>query len=149
MKGEPLPDKDHVARYCGGARVKEDGSISGEAFRLKEKTGQPEKFLSVNWLEYLNKGTREEEINEIRDILSKKLPKGIGAKARIAVLNVGYLRGYVLTNSEDGRDLKVLHEPEEPDDPSHSGIHNLRMDDCLIADLIAQIIQEKYPAKAL
>ena len=35
----------------------------------------------------------------------------------------------------------------EPVDPSHAGIFGLRPDDTLIAELIAQVVQETYPAK--
>jgi len=42
--------------------------------------------------------------------------------------------------------LDILHEPE-PVDPSHAGIFGLRPDDTLIAECIAQVVQETYPAK--
>ena len=70
----------------------------------------------------------------------------LGAKAKIAVLNVGEIINYVHTQSPDARNLKVLCEPEE-DDPSHSGIHGFRYDDHLIAELIAETVQEIYPAR--
>ena len=41
MKGDPVPNDDHIARYCGGSHVKEGGSISGTAFRLRERSGRP------------------------------------------------------------------------------------------------------------
>ena len=149
MKGDPVPDTDHVARYCSGGRVKTDGSISGEAFRLRSKSGEVEKYLSVNWLEYLHKSARVEEIAEIQTILAAKFPKGIRPSAKIAVLNVEEMLNHVRNNSEDGRVLRVLHEPEigPPADPSHSGIHGLRLDDVLIGDLIAQTVKETHPAK--
>lgn len=144
MKDDSVPDKYHISRYCGGSHI-ENGGISGTAFRLRERNGKQEKYLSVNWLECLKKESRKAEIQEIQIILNRKLQR-VGSKAKIAVLNVGELREYVSNNSEDGRDLHVLHKPE-PDDPLHSGIHNLRPDDDLIADLIAQIVQETHPAK--
>jgi len=42
----------------------------------------------------------------------------------------------------------MLHEPEE-DDPSHSGIYGFQYDDRLIADLIAEMVQETYPAREI
>ncbi|MCI0559949.1 MAG: hypothetical protein MN733_15770 [Nitrososphaera sp.] len=146
MKGDPVPNTDHISRYGGGAHIKPDGTVSGTAFRLRERLGQPERYLSVNWLEYLNKSERAAEIAEIRTIFAAKF-KRVGSQAKIAVLNIGELRDYVFQNSEDNRDLQVLHEPDEPEDPSHSGVHNLRLDDNLIADLIAQTVQEIYPAR--
>ena len=87
MRGARVPDADHIARYCGGSQVKPDGTISGAAFRLRKRSGQPELYLSVNWLEHLNKSDRGAEIDEIRRVLSQKLK--LGSRARIAVLNVG------------------------------------------------------------
>lgn len=140
MKDDPVPDPDHIARYCGGSHIREDGSISGVAFRLR----QTEEFLSVNWLEFLNQPTRDAEIRELRKVLDSKLQ--LGAKARIAALNTGELRRYVWVNGPDGRELRVLHEPE-PGDPSYSGIFNLLPEHDLIADLLAEVIQATYPAK--
>ncbi|MBN1546405.1 MAG: hypothetical protein JW902_07085, partial [Syntrophaceae bacterium] len=77
-----------------------------------------EDYLSVNWLEYLRLHHRQEEVGKIRKILASKLT--LGAKAKIAVLNVGETIDYVRSNSPDSRELTILHEPEE-DDPSHSG----------------------------
>jgi hypothetical protein len=71
----------------------------------------------------------------------------VGTQAKIAVLNVGKIREYIRTESPDNRNLSVLHEPLE-DDPSHSGIYNLHNDDSLIADLIAEVVQETYSARA-
>jgi hypothetical protein len=48
--------------------------------------------------------------------------------------------------SQDRRNLKVLHNPEV-NDPSHSGIYNLKPDYELIAELILQTVLEAYPAR--
>lgn len=140
MKGDQVPDTDHITRYCPGGSI-EDGKISGIAFRRRKD----ELYLSVNWIEFLKKENRLAEVAEIRTILSSKLK--ISSNAKIAVLIVGQVRNHVLSNSEDRRSLNVIHEPEITD-PSHSGIHNLNLEDDLIADLIAQTIQEIYPAKS-
>lgn len=140
MKGDPVPDPHHIARYCGGSTIREDGSISGVAFRLR----QTEEFLSVNWLEFLSQPTRDAEIRELQKVLGSKLQ--LRAKARIAALNTGELRRYVRVNSPDRRELRVLHQ-QEPGDPSYSGIFNLLPEHDLIADLLAEVIQATYPAK--
>ena len=47
MIGDELPDDAHVVRYVKSSWISdEDGSIDGEAFRLKSN----ESGLSVNWL---------------------------------------------------------------------------------------------------
>jgi hypothetical protein len=121
-------------------RCTENGQATGTAFQLS----QIEKYLSVNWLEFFHLADRQEEIREIRKVLRLKL----GAKAKIAVLNVGETISYVRTRSPDARNLSMLHEPEE-DDPSHTGIYGFQYDDRLIADLIAEIVQETYPAREI
>jgi len=146
MKSDPIPDTNHVSHYCGGSHVKPDGSISGVAFRLRDLNGKIEEYLSVNWLEFLRKDDRKSEIDEIRKIFSIKLNR-LGSKSKIAVLNVGKTRSHVKRNSEDRRILQVLHEPEKSIDESHSGIHGYRLEDIMIADLIAQSIQEVHPSK--
>lgn len=140
MKGDKIPDHNHIARYCKPMQVP-DGQIQATAFMLRAG----EESLSVNWLEFLNCSNRETEITEIRRIYSKNF-SNIGAHARIAVLNVGEVREKVLSESPDGRNLEVLHNPAIGD-PSHSGIYNLKQDDELIAELILETVLETYPAR--
>ena len=140
MKGDPIPDQDHISRYCSAMHCPENGQVTGTAFQLR----QIEECLSVNWLEFFHLADRQEEIREVRKVLRLKL----GAKAKIAVLNVGETIKYVRTQSPDARNLSMLHEPEE-DDPSHSGIYGFQYDDHLIADLIAEMVQETYPAREI
>ena len=144
MKGDTVPDTDHIARRCGGSRVKEDGTISGAAFRLRKlSSGQVEPYLSVNWLEILDEDNSAAQISKLRKILAAKF--SVGSAAKIAVLNVGEMRDYVRRDHEARRVLHVLHEPVN-DDRSHSGIHNLKLEDERIADLIAQTVKEVYKA---
>ncbi len=142
MKGDQIPGPDHIARFCRPGQVA-DEQIQATAFMLRSK----EESLSVNWLEFLNCSSRNSEINEIRNIFSAKL--SIGARAKIAVLNVGEIREKILTESPDRRKIEVLHDPIENDlyDPSHSGIYNLKQDDELIAELILETVHEDYPAR--
>lgn len=137
MKGDQIPDSDHIARYCGGSSVASDGSVNRMAFRIRNG----EEYLSVNWLEFLEKNTREEEIAEVRNVLQKKLT--LGSRSRIAVANVGPLINHI----REERVLKVQHEPDL-DDPSHSGIFGYGIDDDLIAFMIAEVFQETYSSKS-
>jgi hypothetical protein len=142
MKGDIIPDDNHIARLCSRKHVK-DEQIQPTAFHLRKD----EDYLSVNWLEFLNYSCREEEMDEIRNIYKAKLE--IKPRDRIAILNVGTVRSEVLIKSEDSRNLEVLHEPllgHEINDPSHSEIHNLRQDDIMIAELILETILESYSA---
>jgi hypothetical protein len=143
MKGDPLPPSDHIARYCKPTQAP-NGQIQATAFMLR----LGEKSLSVNWLEYLKCSSREHEITEIRNIYASKFNR-VSASAKIAVFNIGEVREKVLTESEDRRNLEVLHDPieDKPPDPSHSGVYNLRSDDELIAELILETVLEDYPAR--
>ncbi|SDW87679.1 hypothetical protein [Thiocapsa roseopersicina] len=147
MKGDQVPDADHVARYCGGASIHEDGRVDGSVFRLRKFDGKPEPYLSVNWLEYLEPSDRSKQLDALRTAFQQKPSFKVRSSARFAVHNVGALRGYVRTNSPDQCELSVLHEPDLDDD-SHCGVYGLPMDDDLVADLIADIVQATYPAKA-
>jgi len=142
MKGDQIPDPDHIARFCRPMQAP-DGQIQATAFMLRSD----EEYLSVNWLEYLNCSSRDQEINEARNIYSKKFT--VGARAKIVVLNVGEVREKVLTESPDKRNIEVLHEPIENDvyEPSHSGIYNLKQDNELIAELILETVHEVHPAR--
>ena len=147
MQGQPLPESDHIARYCGGASVYEDGSIDGSAFRLKRKGGAWEEYLSVNWLEFLGTDNRTEQLVALRAVLTQKGFK-LGATSRFAVHGVGALRDYVRYKSPEATDLSVRHEPFD-DDQSHSSIYGLRPEeDDLISDLIAEAVEELLPGKA-
>jgi len=141
MKGQPVPDSDHVARYCKPTTI-DEGEIQATAFMLREG----EAYLSVNWLEELKSSGRAGQIRDLQELYTKKLK--VAATAQIAVLNVGTLRAKIERESPDRRLLRVLHEPEEPDDLSHAGIYEIRYDDEIIAELIVQVVLEKYRARA-
>ncbi len=142
MKGQTVPDSDHVGRYCKGSTV-ESGEISAAAFMVREG----EEYLSVNWLEELKRSGRASQISDLQKLYAMKFNR-VGASARIAILNVGIVRTKVAHESPDSRLLRVVHEPEEPDDLSHSGIYEIFHDDEIIAELIAQAVIERYPARA-
>lgn len=139
MKGDKIPDQHHIGRYCRSTHTS-DGQIQATAFMLRSG----EEILSVNCLELLNCSGRESEVAQLRTIYATKL--NVGARAKIAILNVGEVRNHVLDESPDRRNLKVLHDPQS-EDPSHSGIYNLREDDELIAELIRKTVRGTYSAR--
>ena len=51
-----------------------------------------------------------------------------------------------MSGTPDARMLSAHHEPILSTDPSHSGIYGYAADDQLIADLIAQVVQEVHNA---
>lgn len=139
MKGQIIPDSNHIGRYCS-ARTVDNGEITAAAFMLRKT----ELYLSVNWVEELKQPDRITEIRELQDLYSRKLK--VGSTARIAILNVGAFRNKVARESSDGRLLQVTHEPEF-DDPTHAGIHGIPHDDEMVAELIAESVLEIHPAR--
>lgn len=137
MKNDPIPHDNHVSRYCGFQHIDGKGRVTGQAFRHREG----EEYLSANWLEYFESAELSTQMQEIRSALMRKGRK-IGAKSKFAVLNVGELKEYVRKESGNGSVLSVLHEPEE-NDPSHSGIYGVPVDDFLIAEIIAAFVREE------
>jgi len=144
MTGDKIPDSHHISRLCQPKHVPDGRQIQASAFMLRSG----ESGLSVNWLELLDCSSRDDEIDEIRKLYSLKFNR-IGAKAKIAILNVGEVREKVKTETEDNRNLEVLHEPinDDPPDPSHSEMYNLKPDQEFIAELILETIQENHPAR--
>jgi len=140
MKGDTIPDNNHIARLCFPKHV-DNEQIQATAFMLR---ASDDGRLSVNWLEFLNRPSRESEIKEIQKVYCAKL--NVKPRAKIAVLNVGNVRNKVLSESQDRRNLEVLHNPST-NDPSHSGIYNLKQDDELIAELILETVRESYSAR--
>lgn len=140
MKGQAIPDSDHVARYCKPVTV-ENGEILATAFMVRSS----DEYLSVNWLEELKRPDRTSEIRDLQELYGRKLQ--VRAAARIAILNVGIVRARVEQDTPNRRVLRVLHDPE-PNDPSHSGIYDIPYDDEIVAELIAQVVLENHPARA-
>ncbi len=142
MKSDRLPDTDHISRMCHSKHV-DEGDVQASAFMLREN----DVGLSVNWLEMLQCANREEEIVEIRNVYYSTF-HSIGARAKIAVLNVGNVRKHVWMETPDDRNLDVIHAPLNDDETdTHSEIHNMHPNQELIAELICETILEIYPAR--
>jgi hypothetical protein len=140
MKGDVIPDKDHIARYCRPTDIAE-GQLQAPAFMLRDN----ERGLSVNWLEFLSCDSRENEIAEVRNIYSAKLNR-VSAGAKIAVLNAGEVREKVCTEHPDNLIVDIIHEPSKID-PSHSEINNLTHGDEFTAELIIETVLEIHSAR--
>ena len=138
MKGDPLPEKDHISRYCRPTALDPDGRPNGTAFMPRQKDG----YLSINWLEYFDLPDRPAQIVQVRRTIGMDL----AATGKFAVLNVGKVVKYVKENDPNKRVLDVLHEPEEKD-LSHSGIYGYSFENDTVGDLIADVVRETCPAK--
>ena len=127
---EPLPDRDHLSRYCKPSTVGERGQPMASAFAIRPGEG----YLSVNWLEHFGvpagepRGT-EAALNRVRETLRSKGFR-LRSNGRFALLNVGTVKTTIRRTF--GRSLHVNHLPL-PNDASHSGILGYTERDRMIA----------------
>ncbi len=141
MPGPEIPGTDHVCRLCGAAKCDEYGRPIGAAFMLRPV----EAFLSTNWLECTEAQTRADQLAIVRQHLTSKGMK-LTTNGRLAVLHLQTVIDHVRAWSPDGRSITAHHEPEPPD-PSHAGLYGYTADDQLVADLIAQVVEEVHQAR--
>jgi hypothetical protein len=131
MTNQPLPDDDHISRYCKPSTV-DDGIPMFTAFIPR----QDEDHLSVNWLEYFGETELNAAVERVREVFHSKgftlRPNG-----RFAVLNVEAARTAV--HEAVGRTLNIDHLPLS-DDPSHSGILGYSSEDLAVAVELAALI---------
>lgn len=111
----------------------EDGKPKSVAFRLTETDrADDDPHLSVNWLEYFQGKSRDEQATEIRTILAQKLNR-VGGMAKLALAKVSEIHEKV---RELELEARVLHWPDTtPDysDGSHAGIFDVEADEDIIA----------------
>lgn len=142
MPGPNIPASNHVSRLCGVARCDDDGRPRGAAFMLRPN----EPYLSVNWLEQTGASSREQQLAIVRKHLANKGMK-LPEKGRLAMLHLQIVFDQVEMGTPDSRRLSAHHEPDQPHDPSHSGIYGYSAEDQLIADLMADAVHEHYAAR--
>ena len=143
-----LPDDDNVVRYVGFTGLRDNGRVDGSQFCRSSDEGG----LSVNWLEYFDYPTKEQQIAGIRRLIHRTL----GRRAVFAELNVGdvknYLRDELLT-------VRFVNTPAEPNcrfpesDPTHCDILGLPPAEAgdtalVIGDMIAKRVRALHPAVA-
>jgi hypothetical protein len=141
MPGPEIPSTNHVCRLCGGSKC-DNGRPLGTAFMPRPQ----EAYLSTNWLECTGAATRADQLTLVRQHLTQK-GMTLPANGRLAVLHLQTVIDHVRSKTPDARALAAHHEPCLPADPSHSGIYGYTADEHLIADLIAQVIQDVHSAK--
>ena len=138
MTSDPLPDADHVARYCRPSTVAGGMPTTG-AFTLRAE----EDYLSVNWLEYFGAADVRTAVQLTGAAVARQLE--LRANGRLAVLNVGAARHAIAHDAGSG--LRIEHMPTDAD-PSHSamfadGAHRTR----IAVELVALISSEDvFPA---
>ena len=144
MTDDPIPDADHVARYCRKASIDDDGRVGPGAFMLRPAIGArpAEDYLSVNWLELLEGADMVERLRMLRQTHPMERKRG----EQFAVLSVGNTRNAVHAMSTDQVWLRFLHKPLEGN-ASHAGIHDTAGEtEVDLAHLIAETVLCTAPA---
>lgn len=143
VSGDPLPDKDEVARYCSPDRYDLDADTPKvSAFILSPK----EDDLSVKRLQFFLGQDREGVVDCIRD---EAVNAGYTLKpsGRFVVFGVSAAKAVA---SEEGCEISITYTPK-PSYPSHSSVWDLPndYDDAVMvaAALVSLITQaDVYPA---
>lgn len=139
MGAKHIPNAHHIARHAGFRSIYtlDNGQrrVLAKIFlpRSKDPDGSgPEKYLSVDWLEYFN-GNLRQRLDQIRCVLINKRGRNVGSQSFFAIVNVGNIK-------EIGQNYNknlLVKTTGDPQDPSHSGVCGLTPEDTIIAQEIA------------
>ena len=135
MTDQPLPEDDHISRYCKPSAVDESGLPMANAFSLR----QGENHLSVNWFEYFGETVLNAAVERVREVFRSK-DFQIRAHGRFAVLNAGPSRQAAY--EAVGRPLSIDHL-HLSDDPSHAGIFGYASEDLAVAIELSALVTPK------
>jgi hypothetical protein len=141
-----LPDNHNVVRYVGFTGLRDNGRVDGSQFCPSPGSHG----LSVNWLEYFDCPTKEQQIAGIRRLIHRTR----GRKAVFAEINVGDVRSYLANELSTVRFVNTPAQPNcrFPDpDPTHCDIMGLPPAEAgdgalVIGDMIAKRVKTLYPA---
>lgn len=128
-----LPDEDHIVRYVPWTRVAKDADdnvlgILPEAFQRRED----EDGLSVNWLERVGASDMAAALQATVSLIGNTMK--VGKKARLTVSNVHKFKDIC---AQRGQQVRIIHAPEEGNEP-HSEVRRIPRDDLrLLEDLAA------------
>lgn len=138
VRGQAIPDTDHVSRYCKPSVVENGLPLVG-AFVPRPT----EEFVSVNWLEYLDSENLAFALEKVRARFQSR-GYDLRLNGRFVVLGVGRSR---VSASEIQRQIHFEHLPLQDDD-SHSGIFGIDEDDLAIAAEIVRLVgpDDVHPA---
>ncbi len=136
-----LDPSHHIFRHIKKTWM-DGGFVDPAAFRLrKEESGRFEEGLSVNWFEYFQKPTPQEAIPPLRDILVSK-GRTVSTQSRFALLNVRAAKDAAATYTP----IAIVLDEEE-NDPSHSLVKGYDAYNDQVAEQLAKVVINTYPAK--
>lgn len=132
MSPKPLPESDHAVRYIRKRLLRRDGQgnvvgILPQAFEPREG----EAYLSVTWLEYYHASY---ELGLSESAAAMRLDLTIKKNDGFSVGNVGKLKSVC---SGSNTRVRVLHEPNLPNNPGHSALRGLQRASAVLREEIA------------
>lgn len=138
MTGDPLPDQDHISRYCRPSTI-DQGLPQPGAFMPRAG----EDYLSVNWLEHFEVPNLPAAVDRMRTAVAQSLD--LRPNGRFVVLNVGEAKR--AASRDAGFSLRIEHAPTESD-ASHAAIFGIDAHPVqIVTELIALISAgDIYPA---
>jgi hypothetical protein len=122
LKGDPLPDEDHVIRQCSGTAVERDPETQQPIGITKDAFDDDPDGVSVTWVEYFAKSPDPERA-AMEAI--KATPRTVRPTHRFGKFSVGLIRA---AGRDAGVPLAVEHDPI-PKNPGHSLIKGLAPND--------------------
>jgi hypothetical protein len=134
-----LAETDHFFRHIKKSWM--DGDfIDPAAFRLR--LDKNEKGLSVNWVEYFKKSNPRDAITPLLEIFARK-GRNAGGQSIFAMFNVGQAK----TAAAKYVPIEIVPKPED-DDESHAEMIGYEGYNDQVAEELAKVILEKFPAKS-
>lgn len=143
MRGQAIPNDNHVIHYVKPRNIRPNGEIKGIQFILRKTDSDG---LSANWLEYYSNSTKCEQVEKVKSSFNLRIEK----KSCFAEFNVGNTKSYI---REECANLNFIHDPTEKNDkhnadPSHSLIIGLPApnspESAMIGDMLAECVKVKH-----
>ena len=147
MNGDPIPDSNHIARYCPPGKIDHDPvtmkpiGVSKDNFIRTIKKGILERGISVNWIEKHEKSTINEGLSSIRNRM-ESYPYKVSDNGTFAVAKVCVIKG---AGKKFSKELSVI-EDHRPDDDSHALLLGIEIEDSILQQEIA-LTMDPYPTK--
>lgn len=132
MPTTKIPPDNHVTRYVRKRLLRrdEDGNVLGilpQALELREG----ETYLSVTWLEHFSENY-EKALTQAVKAISRQL--GVKKKDGFAIGGVGNISNIC---ENFGVRVRILHEPEPPENTGHSALRGLPRENIELLGLLA------------
>lgn len=139
MASVEFSEDHHVSRYCKPSAVHRDGTPMARAFSLR----RGEKYLSLNWLEYFRKSSRNEELDCVRGVFKKKKYR-LRPNGRFAVFRVRTAVDKVKQLTRQRVEVRHLNQDH---DWSHVGLFSYTRLDVEITVALRDVSRKDvYPA---